>query len=200
MIASSLNEIQPIACFEANPRGRLLSAAAYLFKKQGYDKTTVRQIAQFIGIQSGSLFHHFGSKDEILAAVMHEVIIYNHAQLSQAAQRSTDPTLQLKQLIKAELSSISGDTGAAMTVLIYEWQAVSADKQSELLELRDQYEQIWLDVIQKLVDQGKIKQDAFIWRRLIAGAIAWTVNWYKADGAMDLEQLTEIVLDMAVRH
>lgn len=200
MIASSIAEIQASPCFADNPRGRLLLAAAYLFNKQGYDKTTVRQIAQFIGIQSGSLFHHFASKDDILAAVMHEVIVYNHAQLSHAATLFSDPTQQLRQLIKAELFSISGDTGAAMTVLIYEWHAVSADKQSELLALRDQYEQIWLDVIKKLIDQGKIQHDAFTWRRLIAGAIAWTVNWYKADGAMDLEQLTDIVLDLALRR
>lgn len=199
MIASSILEIQASPCFADNPRGRLLLAAAYLFNKQGYDKTTVRQIAQFIGIQSGSLFHHFASKEDILAAVMQEVIHYNHTQLRLAAAESNDPEQQLRRLIQVELHSISGDTGAAMTVLIYEWDAVCKDKQHQLLALREQYEQIWLEVLNALIDQGKIQQDAFIWRRLIAGAIAWTVNWYNPDGAINLDQLTDIIVQMALR-
>ena len=70
MIAASIHNIQPIACFDHSPKGRLLLGAAYLFHKQGYAKTTVRELANFIGIQSGSLFHHFTSKDDILANVM----------------------------------------------------------------------------------------------------------------------------------
>ena len=101
MIASSIEQIQPIACFDDTPRGRLLLGAAYLFHKQGYAKTTVRELAQFIGIQSGSLFHHFKTKDDILANVMEQTIIYNNACLERAIATSDDPELQLKQLIKA---------------------------------------------------------------------------------------------------
>ena len=111
-----------------------MHGAAYLFHKQGYDKTTVRELAQFIGIQSGSLFHHFKSKDDILAHVMEQTIIYNLARLNDAATQSTDPEQQLRALIKAELISITGDTGAAMAVLVYEWFALSKEKQDYLLK------------------------------------------------------------------
>lgn len=198
MIAHSISEIQPIACFEDNPRGRVLSGAAYLFHKHGYAKTTVRELAQFIGIQSGSLFHHFKSKDEILATIMEQTIIYNHARLEEAIQSSLDPMQQLKQLIYAELNSITGDTGCAMAVLVYEWFALSTEKQNELLKRRNHYEDLWLSVIQQLCDLGQIQQDAFIWRRLIGGAIAWTVTWYKPNGKISMQQLTETVWEMAM--
>ena len=60
-----------------SPRGRLLSAAAHLFRDKGFDRTTVRDIAASVGIQSGSIFHHFKSKEDILFAVMEEVIQFN---------------------------------------------------------------------------------------------------------------------------
>ena len=41
MIATSIEQIPKIVCFDDSPRGRLLLGAAYLFYKQGYDKTTV---------------------------------------------------------------------------------------------------------------------------------------------------------------
>lgn len=199
MIARSITEIEPIACFDDSPRGRLLLGAAYLFHKQGYAKTTVRELANFIGIQSGSLFHHFKSKDDILANVMQQTIVYNHARLEQAVAKSENLEQQLKNLIHAELTSITGDTGSAMAVLVYEWFALSKQRQDELLKLRNDYENIWLNVIQQLKDQGKIQQDAFIWRRLLGGAIAWTVTWYNPKGKISLDELTEMVWEMVMR-
>ena len=199
MIAASIHNIQPIACFDHSPKGRLLLGAAYLFHKQGYAKTTVRELANFIGIQSGSLFHHFTSKDDILANVMKQTIIYNHDRLLNAIQQSDDPQQQLKNLIKAELISITGDTGSAMAVLVYEWQALSQERQDELLKMRNAYEDIWLDVIYQLRELGKIKHDTFIWRRLMGGAIAWTVTWYRPDGKMSMDELTEMVWEMALK-
>ena len=199
MIANSIEDIPSISCFEDTARGRVLSGAAYLFYKQGYDKTTVRQLAQFIGIQSGSLFHHFKSKDEILANVMEQTIIYHLAQLKEAESSSTHLDEKLRFIIKAELKSITGDTGAAMAVLVHEWSALSQEHQSHLLQMRREYEQIWLDVIQEFKDQGRIKHDAYLWRRLIGGAIAWTVTWYKPEGKLSLDELTDMIWDMTVR-
>ena len=129
---------------------------------------------------------------------MHETIIYNHARMLDAIQKSDDAEQQLKHLIKAELISITGDTGSAMAVLVYEWFALSKQRQDELLKLRNDYEDIWFAVIEKLRDLGKIQHDAFIWRRLLGGAIAWTVTWYNPNGKMSLDELTEIVLEMAI--
>ena len=199
MIATSIDQIPAIACFEDNARGRVLLGAAYLFHKQGYEKTTVRELANFIGIQSGSLFHHFKSKDDILAHVMQQTIIYHYARMQDAIALSDLPEQQLKNLIRAELFSITGDTGSAMAVLVYEWFALSQEKQDELLKLRNDYENIWLDVIEKLRLVGQVKHDAFIWRRLVGGAIAWTVTWYRPNGKMTMEELTEIVWEMALK-
>ena len=199
MIADSIEQIPTISCFEDTAKGRVLSGAAYLFYKYGYDKTTVRQLAQFIGIQSGSLFHHFKSKDEILANVMEQTIIYHLAQLKEAQNQSTNLDEKLRFIIKAELKSITGDTGAAMAVLVHEWSALSKEHQNHLLQIRREYEQIWLDVIQELKDQGRIKHDTYLWRRLIGGAIAWTVTWYKPEGKLSLDELTDMVWDMTVR-
>ena len=59
-------ETTAIHGIDNSPRGRLLSAAAHLFRDKGFDRTTVRDIAAAVGIQSGSIFHHFKSKEDIL--------------------------------------------------------------------------------------------------------------------------------------
>ena len=57
---------------EASAKGKVLRAAALLFRERGYARTTVRDIAAAVGILSGSLFHHFPNKEAILAQLQHE--------------------------------------------------------------------------------------------------------------------------------
>ncbi|XID76021.1 TetR/AcrR family transcriptional regulator [Alkanindiges sp. WGS2144] len=179
-----------------SPRGRVLRAAAYLFHQQGYARTTVRELANVVGIQSGSLFHHFKSKDDILLAVMEEAIRYNTARLEQAIQQTTETLGQIRALIRAELESINGDTGTAMAVLVFEWEALSPDRQAYLLNMREYYEQIWLTTLKKAQQEGLIKHPPFIWRRLMGGAISWTVTWYKPEGKTSMDELTDMILQM----
>ena len=53
-------------------RNELVVAAAKLFKENSFDRTTVRMLAAATGIKSGSLFHHFKGKEEILVAVIED--------------------------------------------------------------------------------------------------------------------------------
>lgn len=197
-VSPPLSSIPLMGGLDDSPRGRVLRAAAHLFRSQGYERTTVRDLARVVGIQSGSLFHHFKSKEDILLAVMEEGIRFNLERMREAYEAGADPRQQLRNLIRAELESIMGETGDAMTVLVYEWGAVSADKQRELLALREQYEAYWLLALKEARARGLLRHDPFITRRLLAGAVNWTRNWYNPKGPVTLEQLTDQVLEMGL--
>nr|WP_282450713.1 TetR/AcrR family transcriptional regulator [Marinobacter xestospongiae] len=185
----------------ASARGRLLKEAAKLFRDKGYERTTVRDLAAAVGIQSGSLFHHFRSKEDILKAVMVETIQLNTALMRAAVEAADSHEDKLRALIRAELESVLGQTGEAMAVLVFEWRSLSDGAQAEVLALRDIYEQLWLDVLATLAEAGTIKADAFVVRRLLTGALSWTITWYRPDGGMDLAELTDqVMLTLAVSH
>ncbi len=194
-----LQTLPPIGGMDDSPRGRVLRAAAYLFHEQGYARTTVRELALMVGIQSGSLFHHFKSKDAILCAIMEEAIIYNLQQMHNAIEQGATPAERLKGLIRAELESINGNTSHAMAVLVYEWNAITAEQQEPLLAMREEYESLWLKVLEDLKLEGKIKHDTFICRRLLSGATFGTALWYKPNGRISIAELAEVTLAMALR-
>src|SRR6218665_3055224 len=175
----ALSDIPHMGGLDDSPRGRVLRAAAHLFCTQGYERTTVRDLARVVGIQSGSLFHHFKTKQDILHAVMEEGIRYNLAGMEALVAEGRSPRDTLLGLIRAELESINGDTGDAMTVLVHEWKALEPDNQTRLLELRERYEKLWLDVLAELRVQGLVQHDPFVWRRLLFGGISWTRMWYQ---------------------
>ncbi|MCR8913557.1 TetR/AcrR family transcriptional regulator [Marinobacter panjinensis] len=180
----------------ASARGRLLHEAARLFRDKGYERTTVRDLAAAVGIQSGSLFHHFRTKEEILKAVMVETIRLNTALMQAAVDAATTHRDKLQALVRAELESINGQTGEAMAVLVFEWRSLSEASQAYVLELRDIYEQLWLDVLEELRKQGVLAADPFVVRRMLTGALSWTVTWYRPDGGLTLDDLTEQVVAM----
>ncbi|SOB78345.1 transcriptional regulator, TetR family [Marinobacter sp. LV10R510-11A] len=178
-------------------RGRLLREAARLFREKGYERTTVRDLAAAVGIQSGSLFHHFRAKEEILKAVMVETIRLNTAVMRAAMSAADSSREKLRALIRAELESINGQTGEAMAVLIFEWRSLSEASQAEVLTLRDIYEALWLDVLTALNEDGSLIADPFVVRRMLTGALSWTVTWYRPErGGLTPEGLTDQVVAM----
>jgi len=177
-------------------RGRLLREAAGLFRDKGYERTTVRDLAAAVGIQSGSLFHHFRTKEDILKAVMVETIRLNTALMQAAVEAADTNRDKLRALVRAELESINGQTGEAMAVLVFEWRSLSESARIEVLELRDIYEAIWLEVLEGLRRDKVLAADPFVVRRMLTGALSWTVTWYRPDGGLSLDDLTDQVLAM----
>jgi len=180
-----------VSAMDDSPKGRLLSAAAHLFKQKGFERTTVRDLAKEVGIQSGSIFHHFKSKEEILKSVMVEAILYTTARMKQALQRAQTPEERVLALITCELQSINGETGEAMNVLVYEWRSLSPDNQTEILALRDIYEGLWLSALQEAQDKGLLKADLTVLRRFLNGALSWTSVWFDPKGTMDVDELAK---------
>ena len=181
-------------------RGKLLQTAAHLFRNKGFERTTVRDLASAVGIQSGSIFHHFKSKDEILRAVMEETIHYNTALMRASLAEASSVRERVLALIRCELQSIMGGSGEAMAVLVYEWRSLSEDGQAKVLALRDIYEDLWLQVLGEAKNAGFIRGDVFITRRFLTGALSWTTTWYRAGGSMNLDQLADEALILVLKE
>ena len=91
---------------EANSRRmELIRAAAKLFRDQGYERTTVRDLGNAVGLQSGSLFYHFRTKEEILVAVMALGITATTEQLALALATAPDTRSKLAALFHVHLHS-----------------------------------------------------------------------------------------------
>lgn len=181
-------------------KGRLLAIAASLFNQKGYERTTVRDLATAAGIQSGSLFHHFKTKEDILKSVMVDTIIFNTQRMKREMAKASSEIEALRALIRCELESINGETGEAMSVLVYEWRSLSDANQAVILSLRDEYEALWMSALNNLKLAGLVQTDVFVLRRFLTGALSWTKTWYKPQGGMTLNELADQALLLAIKH
>lgn len=172
-----------------NRREHLIQTAARLFNDQGYERTSVRQLAEAVGILSGSVFHHFDSKEDILLAVMTTTIETMTNRLQAASAASNDVSERLLALIRTELELLHGDTRHGVAVTFFQWHSLGETNQQHVLAMRADYERIWLDALGQAHASGLIHTDPFITRRLLTGANGWTIYWYRPDGRLDLDAL-----------
>ncbi|TKB57637.1 TetR/AcrR family transcriptional regulator [Ferrimonas aestuarii] len=190
---------QGILADPQSPRGRLLAHAAKLFRNKGYQSTTVRDIAAAVGILSGSIFHHYKNKDAILKAVMLEGIYHSMGQMHAALEQAQGPKGKLRALIACELDSMNGSRGDAMTVVVNEWRFLSDGGQADILSLREEYEQLWISVLEQAFEQELLQCPPSVMRKLLYGAITWTDKWFRPDGELSEAQLIDEILKLAIR-
>jgi len=174
-----------------SPRGRLQQIAAGLFKEKGFSRTTVRDIAAKVGIQSGSIFHHFKNKEQILQSVMNDAILRVMTSMQQKLAETTNTSEQLYCLVLCELEAIHDEQLAGFQLLISEWRSLNDENQQKILKLRQQYELLWLNALDQAQHENLVNVDSFYLRGFIRGALIETGSWYKLDGDVTLETLAQ---------
>ncbi|WDD97083.1 TetR/AcrR family transcriptional regulator [Thalassomonas actiniarum] len=187
-VLAQLDEFGPLADLNS-AKGRLQQASARLFKEKGYAKTTVRDIAAEVGIQSGSIFHHFKNKEEILLAIMSDTILRVLTDMYAALASTDDVMEKLQHLILLELKAIHGEQFVGFSLLVSEWRALSDGNQQQILKLREYYENLWREILTLAHEQEKVNVEALYLRGFIRGALIETTNWFSVTGDISLEQL-----------
>ncbi|MDR9468866.1 TetR/AcrR family transcriptional regulator [Marinospirillum sp.] len=180
-------------------RKELVAIAARLFCDQGYESTTVRMLADAMGIKSGSLFHHFNDKQEILFAVIESGMQHAMQIATQALEGLEQPRDRLYALARAHLSTLLEDRDAHV-VAIYEWRSLTQASRQELVKLRDAYESIWTQVIAECQGKGLMAGNQGLQRRLALGALNWTVQWYRPGAGLEPDDLAQELVAMVLRE
>lgn len=159
--------------------GRLLDTAARLFCTQGYQGTTVRDIAQAVGILPGSLYSHFATKEDLLVAVYERGVAQICRSTEQAVARHEQPWPRLEAACVAHLEAILRDDDYARVVVRVRPSDVP-DAAARLACSRRLYEAMWIDLIAALPLRRGASPQAL--RLMLLGALNWAQVWYRADG------------------
>lgn len=88
-------------------RARILEAATLRFAEAGFAATTVRQIADDVAILSGSLYHHFATKEDMLAEVVRDTVLFMEAEALRIAALPEDAETRLVTLIYLNLKEMT---------------------------------------------------------------------------------------------
>jgi AcrR family transcriptional regulator len=190
---------RPIQSESDSLRKDIIAQSAALFRSQGYANTTVRDISAAVGIQPGSWFYHFKSKQEILAAVVEQGLLQSLAESEAIAAQSLPPRAAFKQLVMAHLHTLHAPDHHFITVLLYEWRSLDQPNRARIIKLKDRHEAIWDAVIAALHRSGDWAMPTRLDRLLMFGAMNWSAQWYKPGAGGGLDELAEHVVRFILR-
>ena len=163
-------------------RDGVLDIAARLFREQGYGSVSLRKIAEAAGIKAGSIYYHFGSKDEIVAAVLDAGIQVVHESMREAVTAlpsDTDGETILRTAIRAHLRAlldVSDYTSANVRI----FGQVPQPVRDANLPTRRAYEAEWDRLLSRLQNDGALKHDVDIrqLRLMLIGTMNATLDWF----------------------
>ena len=175
---------------EPNRRAELLRAAARLFVEKGFAATTTRDIAEAVGMRSGSPFYHFRSKQELLKEAMIDGLEAGRARLMAAIAGITDPEQRLRVLVRSHLATVL-EAESAAPMLLSETRSLGADERAEIATAFDRYQVPWQATLDELEQQGKLRSAGPPLRLLLFGMLNWSAHWYRPGGPLTVDQLAD---------
>jgi len=179
---------------ERNRRQALVRAAARLFRDQGFDGTTIRQIAAAAGMRSGSPFYHFKDMQELLATVMEEGLLAGHEKTRAVLDSGLPLRERFHGLVRAHLETIHGRGNDFIPVLLHDFRRLDAPRRRRIAALRDRYDDSWRGIVGELRAAGLLRRDSPLCRLWIIGAINFSVHWYRPGRGLDLDALAADVV------
>jgi AcrR family transcriptional regulator len=157
----------------------VLDEAARLFRSQGFEGTSVRDIARAVGILPGSLYCHFATKEALLTAVYVRGVMQISAAVEAAIAAHEDPWDRLEAGCVAHLESILRDDDYAQVVVRVRPSDAPTVEQ-ELIAQRNQYEALFAALVKALpLSRGT---DRNVLRLMLMGALNGAQGWYRPDG------------------
>ena len=181
---------KPAAAEETNRRAEIVRAAGRLFHEKGYSATTIRDIANAVGMRSGSPFYHFKTKHDMLRAVVLEGMDAINATVANAANSGKSPRATFEAMLRAHLGQLLGEQGRDFAAtLLHESRHLDPEELAAVVAFKDRYEAMWQKALQDLKRAGLIADDSQVARLFLMGALNWTVQWYRPDGPKSIDQI-----------
>mgnify|MGYP003344632321 CR=1 FL=1 len=169
----------------------ILYAAARVFRQKGYHGSSMADIAEAVGLQKASLYHHFTGKQEILFELLDKALEILASRMDRVMAMKIPADEKLRYAMREYLQTLS-DQGDVVSVLLLEHRSLNHTFQNRHIPNRDRFESLWRELIQTGVEEGSFcVEDIPLAVRGILGVLNWTITWYQVDGKFTILQIAD---------
>lgn len=192
---------------QARPRAAvrhedLLAVAARLFRERGFAATSVRDIAEELGVTSAALYHHVASKDDLLYQIMDHAMTVAERHLDQALRAEADPQQRLRLIVKHQVGSVLDESQPMMAVFFQEIGLArgSSPGLQEIQQRRSRHQERLVAQFREAAQAGLIQTpDPRVTVNGMLGMCNWLHRWYRPNGSMGADQIAEHFADVLLR-
>jgi len=174
-------------------RQEILRTAARLFQQQGYDATSMNDVAAALKLSKGGLYHHFQSKDEILFNLMNHAMDITQERVIDGVKGMANPEERLRMLIRRHIEVVMSVRDREITVMLHENHPLPPAMRRRINARKKDYVHFVENLIAE-VQSGRPSRCSVTPRAAafaLLGMINWIYQWYRPEGALDEESLVQ---------
>lgn len=174
-------------------RQEILRTSARLFQQQGYDGTSMNDVAAALKLSKGGLYHHFQSKEEILFELMNHAMDISEERVINVVKAIPDPEQRLRMLIRRHIGVVLSDRDREITVMLHENHPLSPGLRRRINARKKDYvhfvENLVAEVQRMRVTNVQVTPRAAAFA--LMGMINWIYQWYNPAGSLNEETLVQ---------
>ena len=172
----------------------ILRAAAALIAQRGYHGASMRDLGRAVGLQMASLYHHFGSKQELLVAIMREAMADLTACVTEAMEEAgAEPRAQLTAAIRAHVR-FHTEHRPEVIVADAELRSLEEPGRTEIIALRDRHQALFRGPVERIgvAEPGIVTAG-------INTMCTDVAMWFRSDGPLDADEVAETYVALVLK-
>jgi TetR/AcrR family transcriptional regulator, cholesterol catabolism regulator len=174
-------------------RAELLALAATMFAERGFVSTTVRDIADAAGILSGSLYHHFDSKDSMVDEILRGFLDELFGRYKEIIAAGHDPRATLRAVVVASFETIDRRHAEVAIFQNESKYLAQFERFGYLADRNVEFRKLWIGLLEEGVRAGVFRSglDVEVVYRFIRDTVWVAVRWYRPGGALSARAVAD---------
>jgi AcrR family transcriptional regulator len=179
-------------------RLEILRSAAGAFRRKGFERAGMRDIAGALGLTTGALYYQFRSKQELLYFCQDYSLDRLLEEGARIRREKAAPSARLRRLIEAQLTCMLDELqGSAAHV---EFASLPSRLLKKVVLKRDRYERLMRGIVTQGMRTGAFrKRDPKLVTLAMLGAINWTIKWYRPEGPKSPAKIAREFADYLIK-
>jgi AcrR family transcriptional regulator len=171
--------------------------AAEIFHEQGFDATSMSNIAAAVDLTKAGLYYYIESKEDLLYAIMDYAMDQLETIVIEPSREVADPQQRLESIITRH-GRLLTEGNKAITILTDEIEGLKPKHRKQILDRKRVYFDFVRETLEALAAGGKLRPvDATVATFSLFGTLLWLPRWFRPDGRLSSEQVIKEITRIA---
>jgi TetR/AcrR family transcriptional regulator, cholesterol catabolism regulator len=182
----------------------IYTKAAEIFHEQGFDATSMSNIAAAVDLTKAGLYYYIESKEDLLFAIMSYAMEKLETMVIEPSRTIEDPVERLKSIISRHARLLT-EGNKAITILTDEIEGLKPKHRRQILDRKRVYMDFVRDTLEALRAAGQLRNvNSTVATFGLFGTLLWLPRWYRPDGPLNHDQIVQEITNIAtgglIRH
>ena len=175
----------------------VVEAAAAVFAEHGYERTSVAELAERLGLATGALYHYFSGKEQLLIRICDQLMSPLLAASEEVLDAETGAERRLRELVRLWVAHV---TRHRDHLLVFQQVRHLVDHGGQWKEVRDDrksFERLLAGALERALGPGR-DSDRDLALYALLGMVNHTVQWFRPRGPLSAEQIADGYVDLVL--